>query len=78
MQAHRLQDAADREFFTADPYLSAIFKQERVKFSHIPRMIDALLTPCEPITIIHTVDPHVASKRTVFDIDVELVCRALP
>ena len=72
-QSHRLQDAADREYFTSDPYLRAIFKQDRVKFSHIPRMLDALLTPCEPITIIHAIDPHVAYKRSVFDIEVELV-----
>lgn len=74
IKSHKLQDEHEREFINCDGYLGPILGASRLRFADIPRLLQPLLHPPDPIIIHHiiSVDPADSKKQSCYDIEVEV------
>ena len=73
VKRHKLQDPDEREFIKCDSYLENIFDEARVKFSEIPRRLQAHLLPPDPIVVKYTIDPsNSPGEKKCYDISMDL------
>lgn len=74
IKSNRLQDPQEREYINNDKYFQQIFEVPRMKFTEIPRRLQPLLAPPDPVIIHHLINADAPEgKRTAcYDLEVEI------
>eukprot|EP00731_Ephydatia_muelleri_P030911 Em0022g425a len=74
IKTNHLQDPQEREYINNDKYFQQIFEVPRMKFTELPRRLQPLLSPPDPIVIHHIINADAPEgKRTAcYDIEVEI------
>lgn len=72
VQAEKLQDTEEKRLVHADPALKELFNLERLFFPDLPKLINKLLLPCDPIIINYNVRVDKALTRAPQYWDIEV------
>ncbi|XP_064404578.1 SWI/SNF-related matrix-associated actin-dependent regulator of chromatin subfamily D member 1-like [Halichondria panicea] len=74
IKSNKLQDPQEREYINNDKYFQQIFEVPRMKFTEIPRRVQPLLAPPDPIVIHHLINADAPEGRRTacYDIEVEI------
>ncbi|XP_065885315.1 SWI/SNF-related matrix-associated actin-dependent regulator of chromatin subfamily D member 1-like isoform X1 [Dysidea avara] len=74
IKTNQLQDANEREYINCDKYFEQLFEVPRMKFTEIPRRLQPLLLPPDPIVIQHNInkDAPDRSRTACYDVEVDI------
>lgn len=74
IKTHQLQDPNEREYINCDKYFEQVFEVPRIKFTEIPRRLQTLLLPPDPIAIQHVInkDAPDRSRTACYDVEVDI------
>ncbi|CCG81727.1 SWI/SNF and RSC complex subunit Ssr35 / FY16936)) [Taphrina deformans PYCC 5710] len=73
VQARKLQDTEEKRLIHADSTLLEIFGQDRLFFPDLPKAINQLLLPLDPVVLEYTVQTDKAETKSPHCWDVEVV-----